>query len=257
MENEEMNVEKKFCIKCGAELADDQVFCAKCGQKTGEPVIEEGSAKLSPAKKPPLWIGIVIAAVVLAIAGVAVFFIIRGKQANSVTLNAEELTIKAGESGDLTFVIDPDDTKDKTVSWNTSNESIATVSDGKVTAVNEGDCVVTVTTVNGKTDTCKIVVTPAGPDFQAIYDEYCSSSFAKVGSDGSYLEVTCTEENFYESYYMIPEINTALGLPDAVFNMMGTTRPIDGTQSYETDSVYVTWNYSASDGLYIMYTAKN
>ena len=98
MENEEMNVEKKFCIKCGAELADDQMFCAKCGHKVGEAVTPEASGKSAPAKKPPVWIGIVIAALVLVLAGVAVFFIIRGKQANSVTLNTEELTIKAGES---------------------------------------------------------------------------------------------------------------------------------------------------------------
>ncbi len=265
MENEEMNAateiqneEKKFCIKCGAELIDDQLFCGKCGHKVGDVVkADAGTSDVAPKKGKSMVIGIVIAAVVLILAGVAVFFIIRGKQADSITLNTEELTIKAGENGNLTFVIDPDDTKDKTVVWSTSNESIATVKDGKITAVNEGDCVITITTANGKTDTCKIIVTPAGPDFQAIYDEYCKSSFAKLGSDGSYLELTCTEENYYDAYYMIPEVNEALGLSEAVFNMMVTTRAVDGTQSYETDDVYVTWSYNPNSGLYIMYTAKN
>lgn len=44
----------------------------------------------------------------------------------------------------------PDDATDKTVSWSSTNESVATVdSDGVVTAVGEGTATITVTTTDG------------------------------------------------------------------------------------------------------------
>ena len=34
-EENEKETEKSFCVKCGAELLNDQVFCPKCGRKVG------------------------------------------------------------------------------------------------------------------------------------------------------------------------------------------------------------------------------
>ena len=172
--------EKMFCVKCSAELSEGQAFCPKCGHQVG--------AKLkSNPKRKILFAAIgVVAAIIAVVVGIIV---LRGKQATSVTLNKDSITIKVGETQSLTFTIDPSDTKDQTVTWSSSNESIARVNNGVVSGVNEGDCTITITTKNGKTDTCSVIVIPAGPDLQAIYDEYCTSSFAEIASDGSYLSV--------------------------------------------------------------------
>jgi len=250
--------EKQFCVKCGTELSDGQQFCAKCGQKVGEK-IEAASDRKAFGGKPPikLIVGVVIALVAL----IVVIFIIRGTQAKSVTLNKDSVTIKVGETATLTYIIDPDNTKDKTVIWDSSNESIAKVSNGVVSGVNEGDCIITITTKNGKADTCAVVITSAGPDLHTIYNDYCTSSFATVASDGSYLAVDTNPSDIddhmdYEAYSAIMSINEALGLPESVLNRMGQTRSMDGIQSYSTDEIEVTWTYHPNKGMEVNYSLK-
>ena len=78
----------------------------------------------------------------------------------SVSLNKTELTIEKGKSETLTATVSPSDATDKTVSWKSSNTSVVTVDqNGKVTAVNAGSAVITVTTKDGsKTATCNVTV---------------------------------------------------------------------------------------------------
>ena len=80
--------------------------------------------------------------------------------AASVSLNKTELTIEKGKSEILTATVSPSDATDKTVTWQSSNNAIATVDqNGRVTAVNAGSAVITVTTKDGsKTATCNVTV---------------------------------------------------------------------------------------------------
>jgi uncharacterized protein YjdB len=80
--------------------------------------------------------------------------------AASVSLNKTELTIEKGKSETLTATVSPSDATDKTVTWQSSNNAIATVDqNGRVTAVNAGSAVITVTTKDGsKTATCNVTV---------------------------------------------------------------------------------------------------
>ena len=78
-----------------------------------------------------------------------------------VSLNPTSLTLTVGNSETLTATVSPDNATNKTVTWSTSDANIATVSDGKVTAVAEGTAKVTVTTTDGgKTATCNVTVNP-------------------------------------------------------------------------------------------------
>ena len=84
--------------------------------------------------------------------------------ADSVQLNKSTLTLNEGKYEYLTATVLPKDTYDKTVTWSSSNENVATVGyGGKVTAVNAGTTEITAETNNGKTATCKVTVNPA-PD---------------------------------------------------------------------------------------------
>ena len=80
--------------------------------------------------------------------------------ATSVSLNKTELILEKDKSETLTATVSPSNATDKTVTWQSSNTSVATVDqNGKVTAVDAGSTVITVTTKDGsKTATCKVTV---------------------------------------------------------------------------------------------------
>ena len=78
-------------------------------------------------------------------------------EVTSVTLNKTTASLKAGETVTLTATVNPDDATDKTVTWTTSDQTIATVSNGVVTAKKVGTATITAKAGN-KTATCQITV---------------------------------------------------------------------------------------------------
>ena len=76
----------------------------------------------------------------------------------SIELNKAELSLVEGESETLKATVKPDNATDKTLSWTSSDSSIAVVdNNGKVTAVKEGETTVTAT-AGERTASCKVVV---------------------------------------------------------------------------------------------------
>lgn len=77
----------------------------------------------------------------------------------SVSLNQTAVEVKIGESVTLIATIAPNNATNKKVTWASSAEAVATVVNGKVTAVASGDADITVTTEDGnKTATCHVTV---------------------------------------------------------------------------------------------------
>ena len=81
---------------------------------------------------------------------------------SSVTLNKTTLSMQASQEEVLEATVKPDNAKDKTVTWTSSNTSVATVdSNGKVTAISSGSATITCTANDGsgKKATCTVTVT--------------------------------------------------------------------------------------------------
>ena len=79
-----------------------------------------------------------------------------------VSLNQSELTLEIGGTATLTATVAPENATDKSVTWESDKENIATVDNsGKVTAIKDGTAVITATTANGKTATCSVTVNAA------------------------------------------------------------------------------------------------
>ena len=77
-----------------------------------------------------------------------------------VTLDQAELSLYTGESKTLIATVQPSDATIQNVTWSSDKPEVATVEDGKVTAVAEGEATITVTTEDGTfTATCKVTVT--------------------------------------------------------------------------------------------------
>ena len=80
-----------------------------------------------------------------------------GKPINGITLDQTAATLTEGETLTLTATVSPDDATDKTVTWSTSDASVATVADGVVTAVAAGTATITAT-AGDYSATCVVTV---------------------------------------------------------------------------------------------------
>lgn len=82
-------------------------------------------------------------------------------QPTGITLNKSALSLTEGETESLVAAIAPENA-DKTVSWTSSDATVASVSDeGNVTAKKAGNATITATTTNGLTAKCEVTVKSA------------------------------------------------------------------------------------------------
>lgn len=83
-----------------------------------------------------------------------------------VELDKSRLTLEVGDEETLIPTITPDNATNQTVTWSSDNEQVATVENGKVTAVGAGTTTITVETKDGEfTATCEVTVSKATPTF--------------------------------------------------------------------------------------------
>ena len=111
------------------------------------------------------------------------------KKVSSIYLNKTSASLLIGGTVTLsTTDVYPDDAVDKTVTWSSSNTSVATVnaSTGEVTAVAGGTATITATANDGggATATCSVTVYPAGT---IVWD---SSNISDLNVSGTYTSYT-------------------------------------------------------------------
>ena len=83
---------------------------------------------------------------------------------SSVSLDKDSLSFTGtGASQTLTATVSPSNATNKTLTWSSSNTSVATVSNGVVKAVGFGTTTITAKSNNGKTASCKVTVNPIQP----------------------------------------------------------------------------------------------
>ena len=81
-----------------------------------------------------------------------------------VRLNKTSLSFTGtGSSQTLTATVSPSNATNKTLTWSSSNTSVATVSNGVVKAVGFGTATITAKSNNGKTASCSVTVNPIQP----------------------------------------------------------------------------------------------
>ena len=101
-----------------------------------------------------------------------------GVAVESVSLDKTSATIALGDAPlTLTATVSPDDADDKNIIWTSSDETVATVANGVVTALNAGTATITATSNadDTKKATCNVTVTQAAaPSF---YSEIAAGDF--------------------------------------------------------------------------------
>lgn len=83
---------------------------------------------------------------------------------SAIAVNPTTAAVKPGATVTLSATVTPEDATDKTITWSSSDEKVATVDGGKVTGVAEGNATITATTKSGdKTATCTVTVSEDAP----------------------------------------------------------------------------------------------
>lgn len=113
---------------------------------------------------------------------------------SDVQLNKEIMELMEGDEEKLVVTVKPDDATDKSVVWESSNETVVTVEqDGLVKAVREGDAMITVTAKNGVSASCLVGVSKKDIPVTGIKLNYISMEL-NVGTGGK-LTATVEPEN--------------------------------------------------------------
>lgn len=84
-------------------------------------------------------------------------------EVTSIQLNKSKKSLNIGETFTLTATLKPNDATNKSVTWSSSDTSVATVDEnGVVTAVSEGTATITTTASNGVKASCTVTVKQKG-----------------------------------------------------------------------------------------------
>ena len=111
----------------------------------------------------------------------------------SVELNQTTLELIAGKEATLTATVKPDDATNKTVTWSSNNETVATVdNNGKVTAKAAGEATITAK-VGDKQATCNVKVTAADVAVESV--TLNQSSLELVAGKEATLTATVKPDN--------------------------------------------------------------
>ena len=118
-------------------------------------------------------------------------------EATGITLNQSTVDLIIGNSGSLTATVTPDNAKDKTVTWSSSNSEVISIDgSGNLKANKIGEATITAKTSNGKTATAKVY-----SDVESITLTVSATHITSYGS-GTSKSATLTVKT-------TPEVNAA------------------------------------------------
>ena len=116
-------------------------------------------------------------------------------EVTSVTLNKTALSLTEGDSETLTATIAPTNATDKTLTWASDNTAVATVANGKVTAIKAGTANITATSKNGKKATCAVTVKAKKPDVVEVTSVTLSeTAFSMIVGESKAVTATVAPE---------------------------------------------------------------
>lgn len=167
---------------------------------------------------------------------------------NNIILNKSSVELILGETVVISPTITPDGATNKELSWESSNNDVATVSNGVVTAVGEGSATITATTTDGSNlkASCEVTVSSQG-DVPMVDDTdisqlanavYIESTEVKTGSQMT-LSIKMKNETpirgFQFDLYLPDGVTVAKNAKDRIMASLSSGRlPEDDEHSLTT-----------------------
>lgn len=124
---------------------------------------------------------------------------------SGVTLDKTSLNLQEGQGYTLTATVSPDNATDKTVTWSSSNESVASVVNGYVSAKKAGNATITAT-AGDKSATC--VVTVSAVEIQSIAFNPASRTLYTGKKEAVYVQISPADA--------VPDVQWSSSQPDVV-----------------------------------------
>lgn len=116
-----------------------------------------------------------------------------------ISITGDGHTLYENETLKLSVAIFPEDATDKTITWTSDNPNVATVKNGKVTAVSAGTASIIASASNGIKSTYKITVKSNTKTMKVTVSSYCSD-YNHVGNEwGEYFSVNGNEIGYRDT----------------------------------------------------------
>lgn len=80
-------------------------------------------------------------------------------EVESVSFDVSDITMNIGDERTIKSSVLPENARDRSLTWASSDESVAVVTDGHIKAIKDGTAVITATSSNGKKAQCSVTVT--------------------------------------------------------------------------------------------------
>lgn len=171
----------------------------------------------------------------------------------NITFDTRYLRIEAGEKRELRFTVYPYNATDKTLTWTSSNENVATVENGVITAIGRGSAYITATSSNGVQTSCYVdVYGEAKPVIKKVTGLNFSDRqmSLKVGETKA-SSVLFTPNDATDKTVTYSSLNNSIARVDENGNITGVrpgtvyiyARSVDGPYAYLQVTVRSTYNY--------------
>ena len=123
-------------------------------------------------------------------------------QVQNITLNKTTSNIIVGYTDTLTALISPIEATDKAVTWSSSNPSVATVSNGVITALGAGTTTITASSSNGLSANCVVTVVANPSTITTYQKEGNYIYFGEYPQTIKASNVTVTQTTDSRGYYL-------------------------------------------------------
>ena len=111
---------------------------------------------------------------------------------NATKVTASNMEVKVGQTSSISMTIEPEGASTRNVTYRSSNESIATVSNGTVTGVGKGTATITIKTKDGHEETFEVTVSEVEVESISLEKETLTVG---LGRTSEALKVTFTPAN--------------------------------------------------------------
>lgn len=149
-------------------------------------------------------------------------------------VSSNSVSIEEGKSTSVTATVRPNDAANKTLTWKSSNDSVATVSNGTISGKKPGSCQVTVSTTDGSGLSQIIGVTvtkkPDPPKPAPAPVSNGGDGIARVGD-----VITFTGSYYYDSWGKKPAGNLYSGVKNGVVIDSYSSKDFGGNARYTGD----------------------